>query len=121
MIHPSISQHHAVFFSSDYVAHHRPTFFASVRMFSNRSINTECVNSENLQGRDLADAVLNVYMSGREYENVYPVWQWHRVPGTTEHQTGTRYSCGDAHGVQHTAREGGGTREKGDDSVDEVR
>ncbi|EGD79387.1 hypothetical protein PTSG_09797 [Salpingoeca rosetta] len=102
----SLSWH---FYDSDYVVHHRPTFFASVRMFSNRTINTECVNSENLRGRDLADAVLNVYVTGREYENVFPVWQWHRIPGTTEHQTGTPYSCSDARSVQHTSFVGGVT------------
>lgn len=106
---------------------------ASVRMFSNRTLNTECGNGENLQGacgsgwggqlehtarivtsspskskgRDLADGVMNVYLDGTEFEDVYPMWDWHLVPGTTEHQTGTAYTCSGVRDVTSTAWVGG--------------
>lgn len=89
---PALNVNHH-FYDSDFHAHHRPGYYASVRMFSNRTLNTECVNSENLQGRDLADGVTNVYLSGKEYEDVYAVWDWQLIPGTLEHRTGTTYTC----------------------------
>lgn len=101
----SIAKH---FHDSDYLVQHRPHFMASVRMFSNRTINTECVNSENKQGRDLADGVLNVYLTGREYEGVYPVWKWTLLPGTTELRIPNKvYTCEDVRSVSHTSWVGG--------------
>jgi carotenoid cleavage dioxygenase-like enzyme len=47
---PSQTHH---FFDSDYLVHQRANATVTLRMFSNRTINTECVNDENLQGRDL--------------------------------------------------------------------
>lgn len=67
------------FFNSDYMAHRRAAtanrlaFSVSVRMVSNRTVNTECGNQEGKQGRDLASGVTNVYTTGKEFEDVFPV------------------------------------------------
>ena len=61
-------------------------FMASVRMVSTRTLDTECGNGEGLQGENLADGVTNVYVTGREFENVFPVWNWRLLPGTIEVQ-----------------------------------
>ena len=48
-----------------------------------------CVNTPpcvHVQGIDLSDGVTNVYVSGREFEDIYPVWDWRRLPGTIEAQ-----------------------------------
>ena len=58
----------------------------SVRMASTRTVSGECGNEENKQGIDLSDGVTNVYISGREFEDIYPVWDWRRLPGTIEAQ-----------------------------------
>eukprot|EP00039_Didymoeca_costata_P006229 m.88513 g.88513 ORF g.88513 m.88513 type:complete len:794 (-) comp13169_c1_seq3:1634-4015(-) len=98
------------YWNSDYHVHRRTGdqgFMVSVRMVSNRTINTECGNDENKQGQALADGVTNVYLTGREYEDVYPVWDWSLVPGTTEQlkppPTDLVESCNEAHisGHQH--------------------
>lgn len=71
------------FWRSDLMVHRRPEWYASVRMNSRRVIGAECVNSENMNGLHLSDGVLYVYCTGREYENILPFWDWHRLPGTT--------------------------------------
>jgi hypothetical protein len=43
-----------------------------------------------------ADGVLNVYRDGNEYSNVYPVWDWKKLPGTTEIQDPGVYQCAQA-------------------------
>lgn len=65
----------------------RNGYMVSVRMASTRTIPSECGNEENKQGQDLSDGVTNVYTTGREFEDIYPVWQWRRLPGTIEVQT----------------------------------
>jgi len=101
---PPLNRH---FFTSDYMAHSRPSFLATSRLFSNRTINSECVNSENKRGKDLADGALVVYRSGREFEGVFPVWDWQRVPGTTEHRVDVGDECSSIQRVQHTSFVGG--------------
>ena len=97
---------HRGFWNSDYHVHRRNTsttksmptrgvgtataslarepFVVTVRMVSNRTINSECGNEEGKQGWDLADGATVVYVTGKEFENVFPLWDWHAVPGTVE-------------------------------------
>ncbi|EDQ89421.1 uncharacterized protein MONBRDRAFT_25569 [Monosiga brevicollis MX1] len=89
------------YYDSDYLVHQRPNLTISLRMFSNRTINSECINGENLQGRALADGVVNLFQTGREYENIFPVWNWKRLPGTTELQSPTEYTCATVQDVIH--------------------
>jgi len=86
-----------------------PGYMATVRTFSNRTLNTECVNDENQRGRDLADGVTVLYQTGAEYEGVYPVWNWHLIPGTIEHQGGDGYECSKLREVKHMPFVGGAT------------
>ncbi len=75
------------FWRSDYMAHHRPTWFASVRMHSDRLLNTDgYINGENKQSHHLADGVTMLYLTGREYADIFPLWDWHRLPGITAPQ-----------------------------------
>lgn len=71
------------YWCSDYMAHRRPQFFASVRMFSSRLVNTEIINGEGKRSHHLADGCTFVYRSGDEYRDIFPVWDWSKVPGTT--------------------------------------
>lgn len=77
---------HRHFWRSDYTVHHRPAWMVSVRMTSDRLLQTEVVNEENLLGQHLSDGVMYVYRTGGEYRNIFPVWDWARLPGiTVEH------------------------------------
>lgn len=71
------------FWRSDMTVHRRPRWYASVKMSSTRIIGAETCNSENLLGLHLADGVTYFHRTGREYEGLFPVWDWRRLPGTT--------------------------------------
>ncbi|MHB1034809.1 MAG: polysaccharide lyase 8 family protein [Pirellulales bacterium] len=72
------------FWRSDYMAHHRAGYFASVRMFSTRLLSTDgFINGENKKSHHLADGANLLYRTGEEYRDIFPVWDWLRVPGTT--------------------------------------
>lgn len=76
------------FWRSDLMCHHRPGYYASVRVTSDRVLQTELVNSENTRGRHLADGVNNLYLDGGEYSTIFPVWDWQALPGTTCERNG---------------------------------
>lgn len=72
---------------SDYMVHQRPDYFTSARMFSTRSFNTDgFINGENKKSHHLADGATYVFVHGREYQDIFPVWDWHRIPGATIEQ-----------------------------------
>ena len=88
-----------MFYISDYMTHHRPGFFASARMFSNRTIGTEECNGENLRGHHLADGASYLARRGDEYTGDVPaLWDWHKIPGTTVSQ-GEFTDSGDLHTI----------------------
>ena len=74
---------HRHFWRSDITIHRRPTWYASVKMSSTRVIGAETCNSENMMGLHLGDGVTYFYRTGAEYEDLFPVWDWRRLPGTT--------------------------------------
>jgi chondroitin AC lyase len=54
-------------------------------MCSKKIQSTESGNGENLLGAHLSDGATYIYQSGREYKNIFPVWNWHRIPGVTSY------------------------------------
>ncbi len=74
------------YWCSDYMSHQRPQFFTSVRMFSSRLFNTELVNDEGKKSHHLADGCTMIYARGDEYADIFPVWDWNKIPGTTAEQ-----------------------------------
>ena len=76
------------FWCSDYMVHRTGEFAATLKMSSHRVIGTEMVNAENLSGYHLADGALYLYQSGDEYTDIFPVWDWRKIPGVTCAQTG---------------------------------
>jgi len=82
---PVIGNRH--FYRSDYMAHRRANWFASIRMYSDRLLNTDgFINGENKKSHHLADGATMLYVSGDEYRDIFPVWDWLRIPGTTVEQ-----------------------------------
>lgn len=71
------------YYRSDYLLHRRPDEMISLKMSSTRVIGGETVNNENLSGLHLADGATFFYCSGREYDDIFPAWNWHLIPGTT--------------------------------------
>jgi chondroitin AC lyase len=72
------------FWCSDFMAHQRPAFAASVRMHSKRIDNTDSLtNGENERSHFIADGATCLMRDGAEYVDIYPVWDWQRIPGIT--------------------------------------
>lgn len=81
---PQLTESNRHFWRSDYTVHHRPEFFTSLKMCSERTIGMEMdVNSENLYGYYLPYGLTYIYRRGDEYEAIFPVWDWARLPGVT--------------------------------------
>ncbi len=72
------------FWHSSYFAHQRKNYYASVRMHSSRQNNMEePYNEEGLKNHHVADGANFISRSGKEYVEVFPVWDWQKIPGTT--------------------------------------
>jgi chondroitin AC lyase len=71
------------FWESDFMAHRRSGFYTSVKMLSRRTINGEQINSEGKKSFHLSDGANYLYLTGDEYRNIFPVWDWTKIPGTT--------------------------------------
>lgn len=69
------------FWRSDYLTHHRPAYFSSVKMASRRTTGSESGNGENEKGYFLGHGVHLLYRTGEEYRNIFPVWDWRQLPG----------------------------------------
>jgi len=81
-VEPLIGNRH--FLRSDYMAHHRSGFFFSIRMCSDRLFRNDWpCNGEGLKNHHMADGCTFFMRSGKEYRNIFPLWDWQRVPGTT--------------------------------------
>lgn len=52
-------------------------------MSSTRVIGGEIVNSENLRGDYLGEGALFCYIRGDEFRDIFPVWDWQRIPGVS--------------------------------------
>lgn len=74
------------FWKSDYMVHHRPGFFVSLKTSSTRTLQPESGNGEGLKNLHLADGVTLIQRSGNEYDDIMPAWDWRRLPGTTTEQ-----------------------------------
>ncbi len=73
------------YYRSDYVRHQRPGFFFDVRMVSNRTARNEqgVGNGEGFKQYFLSDGGSALQMTGKEYEGIFPVWDWSAIPGVT--------------------------------------
>ena len=79
------------FWTSDHMVHRRAGYYTSVRMFSSRMHNTDWpCNHEGKKSHFLADGCTFFLCSGREYADIFPVWDWRKIPGTTVRQSPAR-------------------------------
>ncbi len=71
------------FWKTDFMAQRGPTYYLSAKVISKRTIGTENMNEENITGYNLPLGSTNINTRGGEYNNIYPVWDFSRIPGTT--------------------------------------
>lgn len=77
---------HTNYWRSDYTQHNRSTYNFNLRNVSTRTLRSENGNGENLKGYFLADGATNITVNGNEYYNIFPVWDWNKIPGVTAPQ-----------------------------------
>ncbi|KAI9249282.1 chondroitin AC/alginate lyase [Sporodiniella umbellata] len=71
------------FFNADYMVHRTPKAIVTLKMYSNRTSNSECVNAQNTFGSHLSDGTIFHYLTGDEYRDVFGAWAWDLLPGIT--------------------------------------
>jgi chondroitin AC lyase len=71
------------FWCSDFMTHRRAGYSTSVRVLSRRMLNSELVNSEGRKSVHMSDGANFLYLTGNEYKDVFGVWDWSKIPGTT--------------------------------------
>lgn len=71
------------FWNSNIMTHHGGQYYLSAKIPSVRNVGTECINQENLKGRNVPKGATNILTTGNEYYKIAPVWDWSRIPGTT--------------------------------------
>lgn len=71
------------FWKSAIMTHHGANYYLSAKITSVRNNGTEMLNGENLKGYYLPLGATNILTTGEEYKNIFPVWDWTRIPGTT--------------------------------------
>lgn len=72
-----------MFYRSDFMVKQSPRASLSVRMCSRRTVRAECVNGEGLLSHHLSDGLTYLAAKGDEYRNIFPVWDWQKLPGIT--------------------------------------
>lgn len=75
------------FYCSNYTVHRQPTWMVSVKMASRQVVGTETMNGDNMKGFYSADGATYLYQDGREYLNIFPLWDWRKLPGVTSFDT----------------------------------
>lgn len=72
------------FWQSEHFVFQRPGFYTSVRMYSVRNQNMEYPhNSEGILNHHKGDGANFLSLNGDEYLNIWPVYDWQKIPGTT--------------------------------------
>jgi chondroitin AC lyase len=71
------------FWNSDYHIQRTPNYLFSLKMSSSRVSGYETVNFENMLGYHLGSGMTLLYQTDEEYKNIFPFWDWKKLPGTT--------------------------------------
>lgn len=78
-----LSPLHTHFWRTDYTLHQREKYTIDTRLVSTRIPRNEELNGENLKGYFLSDGGMAITVDGGEYSDIFPAWDWSKIPGTT--------------------------------------
>lgn len=73
------------FYNTDYSIHQRPNYSVDLRMVSTRTVRNEYLK-DNFEGKNqyfLSDGAMGIFSKGNEYHDIFPVWNWAKIPGVT--------------------------------------
>lgn len=92
------------YFSESAMAIYRATnWMASVKMTIPEVPGAERVNSDNLKGGNFADGSMFTLVTGREYDDIYPLWDnWRLLPGLTSNPKKLPWNPRKWYGGQHS-------------------
>ena len=72
------------FWQTEHFVFQRPNFYTTVRMFSTRNANMEMpYNGPGKTTHHRADGTNYLVLKGNEYHNIWPVYDWQKISGTT--------------------------------------
>ena len=71
------------FWRSDLTVFRGTKSYISVRACSPRVRGTEFTNNENKKGHFISDGCTIFMKNGDEYKDIFPVWDWNKLPGVT--------------------------------------
>lgn len=73
------------YYRSDYTLHNQPNYMVDLRLSSTRTVRNEISegNGEGLKQYFLSDGATGIFVEGDEYYNIFPVWNWAKIPGVT--------------------------------------
>ena len=72
------------FWQTEHFVFQRPNFYTTVRMFSTRNANMEMpYNGPGKPTHHRADGTNYLLLKGNEYQNIWPVYDWQKISGTT--------------------------------------
>jgi chondroitin AC lyase len=72
------------FWQSEHFVFQRPDFYTTVRMFSTRNRNMEePYNGPGITTHHRADGTNYLILKGDEYQDIWPVYDWQKISGTT--------------------------------------
>lgn len=82
-----------MFYDNDYMVHRGHNYVSTVKMYSSRTRNSECTNSQNPKGFHLSDGAEYTLLRGDEYEDIAAAWDWYLIPGITVDYGATPLDC----------------------------
>ena len=92
-----------MFYRLDFMSHSRDKFYASTRLVSRHTLGGDVcgsgdamhiVNGENVLAGLMAYGTTLFLQSGNEYHNIYPLWDWGRLPSVTSPDIALRLDAG---------------------------
>jgi chondroitin AC lyase len=85
---PNLVQGNRYFPRIDFMVQQGNNFMMSVKAVSKGLKSTETGNLENLKGYHLSRGTQFIVRRGDEYEGIFPLWDWEKIPGSLCEQTG---------------------------------
>ncbi len=74
---------HKFFWKTDFTGHAKDKFLFTIKSTSARTLGSEQINYENLKGEFQGNGSYYIYRTGKEYDDIFAAWDWHKLPGTT--------------------------------------
>lgn len=73
------------YYQADYTIHNQPAYSVDLRMVSQRTARNEYLrdNGEGIQQYFMSDGAMGIFVDGDEYADIFPVWNWSKIPGVT--------------------------------------